>query len=108
MDEENDFDEGLATSFSNREANAVVELVYVLGLVRFAATIIYNSKTDTNLLVADKAIQFLKQKLSGRGRVADELLESLEERYLKRRNRNPISASRFISKKSNAGSKLNF
>ena len=67
---------------NNRETNAVVELIDVLESVHFVATII--CKADMDLLVADTAIQFLKHKLSGRGEVADELLELLEECYLKR------------------------
>ena len=67
---------------NNRETNAIVELIDVLESVRFVATI--SCKDDTDLLVADIAIQFLKHKFSGRGEVADELLELLEECYLKR------------------------
>ena len=66
---------------NNMETNVVVELIYVLRSVRFAAAII--CKANTDLLVADTAIQFLKHK-SGRGGVADELLDLLEEWYLKR------------------------
>ena len=39
-------------------------------------------KADTDFLVTDTAIQFLKHKFSGRGEVADELLELLEECYV--------------------------
>ena len=75
--------------FNNRETNAVVELIDMPGSVRFVATII--CKADTDLLVADTAIQFLKHRLSGRDGVADELLELLEECYLKRSRGNLIS-----------------
>ena len=79
---------------NNRETNAVVELIDVLGSVRFAATII--CKANTDLLVADTTIQFLKHKFSGRGEVADELLELLEECYLKRISGNLILGLRFL------------
>ena len=91
---------------NNREPNAVVELIDVLGSIRFAATII--CKADTDLLVADTAIQFLKHKLSGRGGVADELLELLQECYLKRSSGNLISGLRLLSRKPTAGSQLEF
>ena len=78
-----------------------MKLVDVLGSVHFAATIIY--KADTDLLVADTAIQFLKHKLSGKGGIADELLESLNECYLKRRNENLTSRLSFLSRKPNEG-----
>ena len=89
---------------NNRETNAVVELIDVLWSVRFAATII--CKADTDLLVADTAIQFLKHKFSGRGEVTDELLELLEECYLKRISGNLILGLRFLSRKNTAGSQL--
>ena len=91
---------------NNRETNAVVELIDVLGSVRFAATII--CKADTDLLVADAAIQFLKHKLSGRGGAADELLELLDECYLKRSSGNLISGLRLLSRKPTARSQLEF
>ena len=47
---------------NNKEANTIVELIDVLGSVRFTATIICN---DTDLLVADTAIRFLKHKFQG-------------------------------------------
>ena len=81
---------------NNRETNTIVELIDVLGSVRFTATII--CKTDTDLLVADTAIQFLKHKFSGRSEVEDELLELLEECYLKRVSGNLILGLRFLSR----------
>ena len=78
----------------------------MLGFVRFAAMIICKADTDLLLLVADTAMQSLKRKLSGRGEVADELLESLKECYLKRRNENLISRLSFLSRKANASSKV--
>ena len=89
---------------NNRGANAVVELIYVLGLVRFVATII--CKADTDLLVPDTAIQFLKHEFSGRGEVADELLELLEECYLMRISGNLILGLRFLCRKNTADSQL--
>ena len=88
---------------NNREPNAVVELIDVLGSVRFAATII--CKADTDHIVADTAIQFLKHKMSGKGGVADELLQ---ECYLKRSSGNLISGLRLLSRKPTAGSQLEF
>ena len=89
---------------NNRETNAVVELIDVLGSVRFAATII--CKADMDLLVPDTAIPFLKHKFSGRGEVADELLELLEECYLMTISGNLILGLRFLCKKNTAGSQL--
>ena len=88
---------------NNKEANAFVERIDVLGSVRFAATIICKADTDLLLLVADTA---LRHKLSGRGEVADELLESMKECYLKRRNENLISRLSFLSRRPNAGSQV--
>ena len=78
----------------------------MLGFIRFAVTIICKADTDLLLLVADTAIQSLKHKLSGRGEVADQLLESLKEFYLKRRNENLIYRLSLLSRKVNAGSKV--
>ena len=93
---------------NNKEANAFVERIYVLGSVRFVATIICKANTDLLLLVADTAIQSLKHKFSGRGEVAAELLESLalKECYLNRRNENLISRLSFLSRKPKAGSQV--
>ena len=76
----------------------------MLRSVHFAATII--CKADTDLLVTDTAIQFLKHEFSGRGEVADELLEFLEECYLKRISGNMILGLSFLSRKNTAGSQL--
>ena len=78
----------------------------MLGSVRFAATII--CKADMDLLVADTAIQFLEDKFSGRDGVVDELLELLEECYLKKSSGNLISELRLLSRKPTAGSQLEF
>ena len=78
----------------------------MLRSVHFVAMII--CKADMDLLVADTAIQFLKHKFSGRGGVADELLELLEECYLKRSNGNLISWLRLLSRKPTAGFQLEF
>ena len=59
-------------------------------------------------IVADTAIQFLKHKLSGRGGVTDELLELLEECYLKRSSENLISGLRLLSREPTAVSQLEF
>ena len=56
---------------NNRKAYVAVKLLDALGSVRFVATIIWKAIAD--LLVADTAIQFLKQKLSGRVAVAEKL-----------------------------------
>ena len=74
--------------------------------MRLRPTII--CKADTEVLVADTAIQFLKHKFSGRGEVADELLELLEEYYLKRISGDLILGLRFLSRKNTAGSQQEF
>ena len=89
---------------NKRETNAVVELINVLASVHFAAMII--CKDDTDLIVADTAIQFLKHMLSGKGEVADELLELLEESYLKTSSGNLISG--LLSRRPTVGSQLEF
>ena len=89
---------------NNRETNAVAELIDVLGSVHFAARII--CKADTDILVADTAILFLKHEFSGRGKVADKLLELLEECYLKRISENLILGLSFLPRKNSAGSQL--
>ena len=68
---------------NNRETNAVVKLIDVLGSEHFAATII--CKADTDLLVAEcrHSHPVLETQVIRVRWIADELLELLEECHLK-------------------------
>ena len=66
-----------------------------LSLLKLAST--YTFKQETDLASAEASIQYIKKKLEDHdGPVATALLNSLQERYHRRKNRTVVSALKFL------------